>query len=380
MYIIGAILLVVGVAGCIYGYTLNNSWEAQLSSLFEYGYSNPGTIFIIVGAVCAVLGVVFIIAGIVRKKDTKEYVLICSACGADNISTDKNCKRCKECNGAIVYSGLTKTEWLSLGKDERKSTRDRIMSKASIEKPPEAKPTSKRCANCGKEVSAAAKFCPHCGKDPKQKALPEIPRPHLEDKPSTETPPIIPTVAKTACPHCGKMISETAAFCPYCGEDPKKAVVSGTVSREIPEDLPTAATEDTTYCPHCGNSIKASAAFCPHCSKDVRRETKKPQLVVNFSRETPNPESPPVAEIIDTSFEDVAVVEAPTSHADDKPEPPIEDAYQGKHLKKTDTPEEPKAQEDVLNLEKESIPETPIKEEPAPAPRNNGFSAPEDLD
>lgn len=54
--ILGAILLIFGVACAGYGYLQNNSIEAQLSSLLSAGTTNPGTIYIIIGAVVAVVG------------------------------------------------------------------------------------------------------------------------------------------------------------------------------------------------------------------------------------------------------------------------------------------------------------------------------------
>lgn len=54
--ILGAILLILGVACAGYGYLQNNNIEAQLSSLLSTGTTNPGTIYIIIGAVVAVVG------------------------------------------------------------------------------------------------------------------------------------------------------------------------------------------------------------------------------------------------------------------------------------------------------------------------------------
>ena len=54
--ILGAILLVLGVACAGYGYLQNNSIDAQLSSLLSTGTTNPGTIYIVIGAVVAVIG------------------------------------------------------------------------------------------------------------------------------------------------------------------------------------------------------------------------------------------------------------------------------------------------------------------------------------
>lgn len=54
--ILGAVLLILGVACAGYGYLQNNSIEAQLSSLLSTGTTNPGTIYIVIGAVVAVVG------------------------------------------------------------------------------------------------------------------------------------------------------------------------------------------------------------------------------------------------------------------------------------------------------------------------------------
>lgn len=399
MYITGIILLVVGVAGCIYGYSLNNSLEAQLSSLFEYGYSDPGTIFIIIGAVCAVLGVVFIIAGLTKKKDTTEYVLVCSACGADNVSTDKDCKKCRDCKGNLVYSGFTKTEWFSLEKDERMIIRDRIVKKEQ----PKTKSasSSKPCSECGREISVNAKFCPYCGHVSSNAASEEKPAKEKEEP------------RKYPCPHCKKEIVETATFCPYCGKDPKHH----TEPEPVPHADDIVEERGTRYCPHCGKLISETVAFCPHCNKDVRREIKKPQLIVNLPKEKPAPETPPVEKKADAAFELAVVEETPTPQenviedlpeqpkeepvveeipapqepeTEELPEQPREVVYQPKHLKPSETPEEPKeevvkvTEAEVIHVvtipEKESTPEPSMKEEPVPAPRNKGFAPPEDLD
>ena len=69
MLIFGIILLLGGAGSLIYGFIQNNSVQAQLSALFSSGSVNPGTIFIIAGAVAAVLGLIFIIIGATKKKN-----------------------------------------------------------------------------------------------------------------------------------------------------------------------------------------------------------------------------------------------------------------------------------------------------------------------
>jgi len=68
MIILGIILVFAGVGSTIFGVTQNNSLEAQLTSFFSSGTTNPGTIWIIIGVVAIVLGIVLIIASLLRKK------------------------------------------------------------------------------------------------------------------------------------------------------------------------------------------------------------------------------------------------------------------------------------------------------------------------
>lgn len=63
----GGILIVVGVALLQYGNKLNNSLEAQFDSLLSSGSTNPGTPWLTLGAVGAVLGLILLVAGL-RKK------------------------------------------------------------------------------------------------------------------------------------------------------------------------------------------------------------------------------------------------------------------------------------------------------------------------
>lgn len=346
-------------------------------------------------AVCQHCGHKWKITKAVRSENV-DYVLICDTCGKDFVSTSKKTRKCAECAGTLVFSGVTKNEWVTYNKEERQKMKAKILK--AIEKT-----SGIICANCGKEVSAAAKFCPHCGKDPKQKALREIPRPHLEDKPSTETPPIIPAAAKTACPHCGKMISETAAFCPYCGNDPKKVIAPAPVK----DDRTEVESEERIYCPHCGNSIKASAAFCPYCSKDVRRESKKTQLIVNTSK-MPELEIPSGEEKADAIAEHSPEIEQKLTEEIPQPDTTkreetdavkdeaIEEVYRGKHLKPEEEPkqmeehadkEDPEELTETKNDAGFVIPEstagpgkTVVEQPVVVVPKKKGLAPPSDLD
>lgn len=64
---VGIILTILGAIGCICGVTQNNSFEAQFNSFFSSGHTNPGTVFIVVGAIVAVVGIVLLVAGITEK-------------------------------------------------------------------------------------------------------------------------------------------------------------------------------------------------------------------------------------------------------------------------------------------------------------------------
>lgn len=69
MFILGIILAIAGAGSLIYGILQNNSVEAQLSSLFSSGSVDPGTLWIIVGVIAAVIGIVLLVAG--KKKAAK---------------------------------------------------------------------------------------------------------------------------------------------------------------------------------------------------------------------------------------------------------------------------------------------------------------------
>lgn len=67
MLIAAIIMLIAGVGCAIYGFIQNNSVEAQLESLLSNGSTDPGTTWIIIGAVVAVIGIVLLVLNS-RKK------------------------------------------------------------------------------------------------------------------------------------------------------------------------------------------------------------------------------------------------------------------------------------------------------------------------
>ncbi len=58
MLALGIILIIAGAGSAIYGFISNNSWESQLSSLLSSGSVNPGTLWIIIGVVAIIIGII----------------------------------------------------------------------------------------------------------------------------------------------------------------------------------------------------------------------------------------------------------------------------------------------------------------------------------
>lgn len=67
MIIIGILLLCGGGGLAIYGNSLNNSFEARWESLWTNGSTDPGSTYIILGIVLAVLGLVLLLYGLFKS-------------------------------------------------------------------------------------------------------------------------------------------------------------------------------------------------------------------------------------------------------------------------------------------------------------------------
>ena len=63
MFLLGILLVLVGLACAGYGFMQNNSLEAQFTSILSSGTANPGTIFIIIGVILLVVGILFCLSG-----------------------------------------------------------------------------------------------------------------------------------------------------------------------------------------------------------------------------------------------------------------------------------------------------------------------------
>jgi RNA polymerase subunit RPABC4/transcription elongation factor Spt4 len=98
MNIPGIILVIAGLISVFYGNNQNNSLEAQINSFFESGSKNPGTIFIILGVIGIIIGIVLIIRE--KMAGTGNYGNFGQK---KTYNTNTNDKRCRSCNK--VYSG-----------------------------------------------------------------------------------------------------------------------------------------------------------------------------------------------------------------------------------------------------------------------------------
>ena len=68
MTIFGVILMIAGAVSAIYGINVNSNIEAQWRSVLENGQANPGTTYIIIGAIAFVIGLGLLIYSIVKKQ------------------------------------------------------------------------------------------------------------------------------------------------------------------------------------------------------------------------------------------------------------------------------------------------------------------------
>lgn len=68
MLVLSVILMLAGCASLAYGIIQNNDVEKQLESLFEKGSVNPGNVWIAIGAIALVIGIVLLIFHFVKRQ------------------------------------------------------------------------------------------------------------------------------------------------------------------------------------------------------------------------------------------------------------------------------------------------------------------------
>lgn len=82
------------------------------------------------------------------------------------------------------------------------------------------------------------------------------------------------------CLHCGKEISDQAAFCPFCGQKittgnaaPKEEAIPA-FDNELSWNAPADNAESKNFCRTCGKPIRENAAVCPFCGVPVVRASQ----------------------------------------------------------------------------------------------------------
>ncbi len=68
MLVIGILLVLAGAGSTIFGIVQNNDLERQMESIFESGTANPGTVWIVVGAVALVVGIILLVVNFKKTK------------------------------------------------------------------------------------------------------------------------------------------------------------------------------------------------------------------------------------------------------------------------------------------------------------------------
>ena len=95
MLILGILMICAGAASYIYGEQLNNNIGMQLESFFNTGSTNPGSTYVTIGVVVAVIGLILAIAGIIKntQRPTKAQ-RHCPSCGASLAEDAVFCGNC----------------------------------------------------------------------------------------------------------------------------------------------------------------------------------------------------------------------------------------------------------------------------------------------
>ena len=174
------------------------------------------------------------------------------------------------------------------------------------------------CPVCGKHVGLDVMSCPHCGAEFES-----------EEKAPVEQVQARDDEEMAACPVCHKMVSLSVSACPYCGAEFEaeggKAPVQ---AAEAPKAAPKAAVtyieaeeEETAECPVCGKMVSLTAAACPYCGAEFEEEEVEEIIEVE---EKPVPTkarayAPPVAEAVEeveVEEEAPAAMEGPSSIMD----------------------------------------------------------------
>ncbi len=148
MIVLGIIFMIGGAISFIYGSSMNNSYEAQWNSFFNSGTKDPGSMFTLIGAFAVILGVIFVVIGIVIYNNKKgKYV---KNNGYMNQFENKNNNRINQLielkNKGLITEGEFNQKLQSLTNYVPAQTKNSF------------------CTSCGAEIRESDLFCPRCGK------------------------------------------------------------------------------------------------------------------------------------------------------------------------------------------------------------------------
>lgn len=204
MLAIGWILFIAGGISVVYGVTLNNSMEAQMEAIFTRGETDPGTVWIVIGVLAALIGLLMVLIGSNHRK--KE------------VSQPLPEKKCPHCGASVTETAVFCN----------------LCGKSLAEEPPKPKEIPQPesiCPKCHSNNRPEAVFCAKCG----AKMNGEDPKPQPAPQPTVPSaPPIAPqSVQQTAtkvtpgkskadrplvCSHCGARHPLGTTVCKYCGK------------------------------------------------------------------------------------------------------------------------------------------------------------------
>lgn len=179
MTVLGIVFVVFGIISVVAGKNINNDMDRQLRDLFESGEINQGDVFVYLGYGLIILGVLFIIIGIVKNGQKDNYAPMrynmpsapafkCFYCGYRG-NYSKVCPICRSKQSMVM---LENNEPSSDNFSSAVKTRDNI------------------CPNCGAAVSSGNIFCGKCGSR---------------------------IVGTQKCSKCGAEQTAGSAFCVNCG-------------------------------------------------------------------------------------------------------------------------------------------------------------------
>ena len=197
---LGLVLLLGGSVSLIYGIIQNNSASAQWNSFLSSGSANPGTVFIVIGAIAAVLGLALIIIGSMSntQKQTNSPGTMNSNqyTNSDSSMNGWVCPNCSQLNSSYFNVCSCGTP--------RPQTRPQIRKEDSA---PQEKWV---CRNCSAINPTSVKVC-QCG------------APRFQSSAQQAGQPIQQQTVRNAsntewlCPNCGKINAHYVGTC-GCGQ------------------------------------------------------------------------------------------------------------------------------------------------------------------